>query len=203
MTSRIVAGLFLLLFIPAGTALAQIQASVKAGLNFATVSGDFDVGAHKNFRVGGVFGGGVSVGVTDMIRFEPDILYSMEGIRVNIEAVQDGPDYTAQLDYLRIPLLLRLSPGPDARGYVLVGPSVGFLVKKDIDSEADEEFQDDDLEDAFKDVDFGIVIGAGFSWNRTFLEGRYNIGLTNINDENGADEKNRNQVISALVGMRF
>lgn len=59
--------------------------------------------------------------------------------------------------------------------------------------------------DEIKGIDFGINFGLGYKLaSGIFLDARYNLGLSNINDLEGSDElKNQNQVIQVSVGYLF
>jgi hypothetical protein len=201
MRVRFVVGLFLLLTLAAGTASAQtpMQFSIKGGLNFATITGDLGEGASKSMRVGGTFGGGASRVVNDRLTVDLDVLYSMEGVKIK---VTDGPfsaEGTAQVDYVRLPVLLRFGAGSGARSsYVLFGPSIAFLVraKQKIGAETS------DLKDELKNGDIGLVFGAGTTVNKIFVEARYTLGLVDTNKVK-SDVANKNQLISVLLGTRF
>jgi hypothetical protein len=197
MKFRFVVGLFLLLSIAAGTASAQtaIRSSIKGGINFSTVTGDAgDVS--KSMRIGGAFGGGVSVMINDKITFDPEVLYSMEGVKVKFS----GLEGTSAIDFVRIPLLLRIGAGSGARaGYIVLGPAIGIVTraKNSVDGGESEDFKSE-----LKSTDLAIVFGAGVQANKFFFEGRYMAGLTDLSKESG-DDSARSQVVGVLLGARF
>ncbi len=173
-----------------GTAWAQgIGGGVKVGVNFATVSGDIDV--DKSARTGMVFGAFLTVPKGALVAFQPELLYSMQGVKG-----KEGTDEaTFKIDEVQIPLLLRLG---GKSGHFLVGPSIGFVTRAKMEFGNEE----DDFKDELKSTDVGIVVGAGVSVNRFLIEGRYTAGMTNLNkDDNGGDNKSR--VFSVLVGVGF
>ncbi len=202
MKSRVVIGIFLLLTIAVGTASAQtaIHPSIKAGLNFATLSGDFGSDADKGIRVGGVFGAGISTPVNDKWTLDVDFLYSMEGAKLTITEGSQAEKGTVQVDYIRIPLLFRSAVGSGPRAaYVVIGPSIGFLTR------AKAKFVGEtlDLKDDFKKADFGIAFGAGANLNeKIFIEARYTLGLTDVNSDD-SDVASRNRVFTILIGGRL
>src|SRR5690349_18716768 len=115
MRLRIVIGVCAILGVFAvTTSSAQSRASgatggVKGGVNLSSVSGDIDVGIDKSVHVGGVFGGFVTVPFTEMLAFQPEFLYSMDGVKLKgTGAGQTGFEGKANVDFVRIPLLLRI-----------------------------------------------------------------------------------------------
>jgi len=90
------------------------------------------------------------------------------------------------------------------------GPQVGFLVNSEIDSNPSSPNNGEISlsEDQFNKVDFSVALGASYKFRGGFfVNGRYNIGLTDIYDDSfnnllsGADAKH--SVIQAGVGFIF
>ncbi len=177
-----------------GTGSAQsVGGGIKVGANFATVSGDIE--AEKSMRTGLVAGGFLTVPVAPMVAFQPEVLYSMQGVK----ATDDGEEATAEIDEVQIPLLLRLGRNSGGTGgYLLVGPSIGIITKAKFTSGSDEE----DFKDDLKSTDIGVLVGAGVSVNRFLIEARYTAGMTNLNDDDSSDD-NKSRVFSVLVGVGF
>ena len=204
MKSRVLVGLFIL-FAFAGTAAAQVQPSIKGGVNFATLNGEFDEDegdeTRMQKRVGGVFGAGVSIPTgSDRVTFDLDVLYSQEGVKLK-GGVFGDTDATLRLDYVRIPMLFRIGVGSGSGGYFLVGPSIGLLVNAEYKSD---EGGTEDAKNFYKNADFGIAVGAGANIRKFFVQGTYMFGVTDINEDSGDKIfNNRNSVITALVGVRF
>ena len=197
MKSRVVVGLFLLLTIAAGTASAQtaIRGNVKVGVNFATITGPVDSGVSKSMRLGGVFGAGVSAVVNSKITFDPEVLFSMEGLKVKA----GSDEAKTSLDFVRIPLLFRINTGVGQRtGYLIVGPAIGLVARAKNKLKGG---TSEDIKSELKSADLAVVFGAGVQANKLFFEGRYTAGLTNLNKD--SDEANRSQVVSVLLGARF
>jgi hypothetical protein len=97
---------------------------------------------------------------------------------------------TAKLDYIQVPLLLRIgnSGKSGASLYGVVGPTLGFLARSQ------------GVTDQLKSTDFGLVGGLGVTVSRLLLEGRFTQGLTDFN-KGGTIYKNR--VLSLLIGVQF
>jgi hypothetical protein len=204
MKLRVFIGLFIVLAIT-GTASAQVQPSIKAGVNFATVNGEFDEDhgdeTEMTHRIGAAVGAGVSIPTrSDRVTFDVDALYSQEGVKLKVGQAGDT-DATLRLDYIRIPMLFRIGVGSGSGGYVLVGPSVAFRVNAEVKSD---EGGTEDVSDDYKTVDFGIAVGAGANIRKMFVQGTYTFGLMDTNKHSGDTTfDNRNTSITVLAGVRF
>jgi hypothetical protein len=178
---------------------------VKAGVNLSTVSGDIDVGVDKSTHVGGVFGGFATVPFSDMIAFQPEFLYSMEGVKLKSTAAGDSFEGKANVDIVRIPLLLRV--GRTAKGtkggYFLVGPSIDFITRAKQTVSSPPNIPDQDFKDQLKSVITSFVVTGGYSAGRGLVEARYTAGLQNVNDPAHDSGTNKTRVFSILVGVGF
>ena len=89
------------------------------------------------------------------------------------------------------------------------GPQIGFLVKaeNEIDFTSSNDLVKNssttvDSKDSFKSVDFGFNIGAGYKLESGLnFALRYNLGLSNIADNEGSTWKNR--VFQLSAGYTF
>lgn len=178
---------------------------VVAGLNFAKVGGsDVEDAKIRTGFVGGVYaawplGTGVS--------FQPEVLYSMEGAKSNT-----GGDAAVKLDYIRIPLMLRLAV-PTAsmtRPFVAIGPSFGFQTKCEISGSSGSTSVSASCDEVngiagggFEHKTFDVAgrVEAGLTFDtsgrRFIVGGSYSHGFTDVFKD--ADVKNR--VFSIFVGI--
>lgn len=187
----LIGGLLIVALTSSTAAWAQVGGGVKIGVNLATVSGFND--ASTTQRVGIVAGAFMTFSLAPMIAFEPEVLFSMQGSKLHFgtSGTIVSSDVTAKLDYIQVPLLLRLgnSGKAGASVYGLVGPTIGILARHQ------------GVSDELKNADLGLVVGAGVSLSRFLIEGRYTAGLTNLNKGGTAGYKNR--VLSLLIGLGF
>lgn len=181
-------------FLLAAPAQAQAIFGLKAGLNTAYFSGDDAAGTDP--RLGAVGGAFVRFDVTPAVALQLEALYSQEGA--------EDFDGTYKLDYVDVPVLLRLgvpvSPLADAGVYA--GPSLGIPVRSKFDfdngAEADEE----------TNLDVGVTVGVDFWSGPVGVDLRYTAGLTDVfSDEIGGLPVTaldiRNQAFTVTLGYRF
>ena len=185
--------IFILLFAISGFS-QNLQFGVKAGVNFATLSGDT---SGLNFITsihGGVL---VEVPISELFSVQPELLYSEQG-----SGGADGEKL--ELGYLNVPVILKYYA---AEGFsVEAGPQLGILLsaKSDFDGQGKE-----DIKKFVKDIDFGLNFGIGYKLESGLNFGaRYNIGLSNIEDEEddgfeSNDFKAFNSVFLISIGYLF
>jgi len=193
----------------------DITVGVKGGLNVADVSTDvadiqeldtssktgFVGGAYANFGLGGVFA------------IQPEVLYSQKGFK----ATESGSPLEASFktNYFEIPVLLKAQfPMTMLRPAVYAGPVVSFetscklgLTGGDTSVDLDCDSPEADAGDR-KKTDFGGVFGASLDLFVGPLvltvDGRYQLGLTNLNDDPDApDESVKNRVWQFMAGVGF
>jgi hypothetical protein len=169
------------------TMQAQTKFGVKAGANFANITGD-DVDDTK-IKVGINVGAFARFGLGDSWSLQPEVVFSTQGAKL------DGGKYN--LSYVNIPILAQYN---FKGGFnVEAGPQIGFLTSaKAKPDEGDSE----DIKDAFKSTDFALAFGAGYTTTANVgFNVRYNLGLGNIIDSD--DAKAHNSVIQVGVFYLF
>lgn len=178
---------------------AQINFGAKAGVNFATITGDdvesFD--GRTAFHVGVV----AEIVISETFSFQPELLYSAQGADYS----DDEFEGTFKLDYLNIPLMAKFYVG---EGFSLeAGPQVGFLMSaKDEYDFTGTAFksEEEDIKEFVKDIDFGINVGVDYKLEGGLNFGaRYNLGLSDANDSGDDSFTLKNSVIQAYVGYFF
>jgi opacity protein-like surface antigen len=159
-----------------------ITFGVKAGANFSNLKISFDSegGASPDGATSIFVGGLLDVGLTEKIHFQPEIQYSIEGAK-------DG-----DITYFNVPLMLKyyLIEGLN----IQAGPQLGLLV----DAEGGT--------DGLKSSNFALNFGAAYELvGGFFVDARYNLGLSNIAEEDPgfADFKVNTKGFQLGVGYRF
>lgn len=160
-----------------GAAQAQLKFGAKAGVNLATLTGDFADDA--KMKVGFNAGGLVEYKLTDKFALQGELLYSLQGAKT-----EDRTDYLfgeyeeeenkINLSYINIPILAKYYI---VKGFnVEAGPQVGILVSAKSKVEYTEVYDDGDglvtysessevdIKDNVKTVDVSFNIGAGYDF---------------------------------------
>ena len=176
----------------------------KAGVNFATFTGDGD---HNDTRTAIHVGIMAEFMISDMFAFQPELMYSAQGAKYS--DAQDGEgtyDGVFKNDYINIPLMAKYYV---AEGFSLeAGPQVGFLISsiEEYEEINTGEADDWDVKDKFKGIDFGINIGVAYKLEGGLNFGaRYNLGFSDLNDdpEYFGDTNFKNGVIQVSLGYFF
>jgi hypothetical protein len=171
------------------TANAQFQFGAKAGANFATLTGKGapdDGNTLVNFN----FGVYARLPVQDRLSLQPELVYSIQGIKFSGESWH--------VNYMNIPILLRYAAG--AGFGIYTGPQFGFLVS------AHDRYDGNSLtiKDAFHSSDFSWAFGLGYRIPQTKvgIDVRYNLGISNIGKERSfGDGSVRNSVFQ--LGLTY
>ena len=195
-----------LLFTPCSLS-GQISLGFQGGLSLATVGGSdldlFDPGYRKGFGLGAF----LELPVGDVLSIQPEILYLQKGFHES----EQGVDVTFALDYVEIPVLLRINVPVEGTvaPYFLVGPALGFKAGCEVTGEeggVEVKVDCDEAEAEIKSLDFGGVVGGGISFEagpgNIHVGARYNYGLTSL-DDSGEDEDVKNRAFSFLAGYSF
>lgn len=117
------------------------------------------------------------------------------------EQTVNGLTGSTSLQYLEIPILMRVNIGSRSRNgisiYGLVGPVFDINLKASLN--------DLDVKSKYESLDFGILGGVGIEITRFLVEGRFNKGLRNVLKSGSAgsitDIKTRS--FAVLFGLRF
>jgi len=158
-------------------ALAKFQWGIKAGLNFTSIRGNgmdtkFGTGAE-----GGLFG---RWNFAKDWSLQPELLVSQSNTTRSddfmVYYVNSGKadgSTAIKLTTLNVPVLLKYNI--NKMFSVLAGPQYNFML-----------FDNEDLlrddKDAFKKGEFSGNVGAQFNVSSVSIYGRYNFGLSNINN---------------------
>lgn len=115
-----------------------------------------------------------------------------------------GPRTTLSFDarYLEVPLFFRFSRS-NQRLYVLAGPYVGFRLAAEARETVDGITETRDFSDQIKRVDAGVSFGAGATFGRGLIEGRWTEGLRDAERGDSFETAVRHRVLAVLAGFRF
>jgi hypothetical protein len=108
----------------------------------------------------------------------------------------NGDDAVTTMNYLELPLLLRVNFGGSLKLFAFGGPSAGYLLGVN---------SDDDVisKDDFEDIEFGLHIGAGIGFGRFEVDVRYMAGLSDVSAADGNINDIKNSAFGAGLTYKF
>jgi len=169
---------------------------VKLGANLNQIDGQsFDNGFDLSYHLGGF----AELDFNKKWGIQPELLWSQTTGRTSSfntlypDLVNPNGSEKFKLNYLSIPILLRYNVGSLVS--LNAGPQFSVLLN-------DDKTLLENGETAFKNGDFAMVLGAQLNFKILRVYGRYNIGLSNINDIDN-QEKWQSQQIQLGLGLRF
>jgi hypothetical protein len=169
----------------------------KAGVNINKITGEsYKSGFNYNYLLGGF----MQFNFSKTFGFQPEINFVQSSSQFSDAAsdvyddiFREGSQRKAKLNYLKVPLLLNINVGPSKRVKLQVGPQVGGLLNQTIDSLKTNH-------DIFKKGDWSAVGGVWIQLPFVNIGGRYEIGLTNLNDIDNK-EKWKSQAFTIFAGF--
>lgn len=191
---------------------AQFYAKVgiKAGGNFNTLLGDGTENASPTFgfHMGGLIE--MMVNRKGNIFFQPELIYSLQGVSYDISDESFNSNEKISLHYLSVPLIAKIYlNGYSDEWFFEAGPNINFMLfaKRTLKGTLNGTpiREEADFSESYSATDLGLNIGFGHKFfDRTaFISARYNFGLTNINEYEDLDIKNNNSVLQLSVGFIF
>lgn len=153
------------------------------GANLTKFVGDV---SNQKFKVGLVAGAEFGYDVSERFGLTAGLLYAMQGSKTK------GADNNTNVDYLNIPVLANVYIVPGLA--IKAGPQIGIRTRA--------KYDDIDLKDDFKAIDFSIPVGLSYEISDFVIDARYNIGISNIAKDSG-DDKIRNSVFQLTLGYKI
>lgn len=192
----------------AGPLHAQARVGVLGGFVSSNVSfsgGDFTYAPSS--RSGFAAGLSVAGNVAPDVAVGANVLYVQKGYNIT----EGNVTYSVHGAYIEVPVLAHLYVGPQStRGFILAGPAVGFKAScTESESESGEgsiSASCDSQGAQIKSTDFSLVGGVGIAIRQLSVEVRYDLGLTNVDnnaDDNAAGISAKNHALLILAGLSF
>jgi len=186
----------------------EITVGVKAGLNFATMTGTMEdtlaSGAYPDaaYLVRGVGGGFVNLGLAESWSVQLEVVYTQKAGQWEYVVTQDDvtatTTQTIEIEYVEIPLFLkyRMPRESKLRPFLYTGPGIAFAAASSAKLKAvverlgntlrHDEYYASHISNA-KSVIMEIVAGVGLEWklgsNALTFEGRYSRNLGSVFDD--------------------
>jgi hypothetical protein len=193
---KILLSTFVLIIIATAANAQGFRLGVKAGANLNKIQGQsFNDGYNLGYQLGGFS----EIDFTDKFGIQPEVLFSQSKTKYeqNTSAAYQFSNLKSgdniRLDYLTIPVLLRINSGKLLT--FLVGPQFGIMVNN-------HETTVENGKNAFKNGDFGMAGGLQLNLKLLRLYGRYNVGLADISDISNSD-KWKSQQLQFGVGLKL
>lgn len=207
---------FLLLFVSVlftSFSFAQIKISggPLAGVNFASASFDpAQSGATYKTLTGFGFGAILNLDFAQGIGVQVEPMYLQAGVKTTgtIALTGQNVEVKNKVNYLEIPILFTytIATGKgQIQPYLLAGPSVGILLSAKF---TDINGNETDVKSTTKSTNFSAMFGAGAKMpvgkNTVFLEARYSLGLSNVNDNpNNTTQTIKGRGVQIFAGITF
>ena len=159
----------------------EVTFGAKGGLNLSTIVGDAN---NVSSIIGAHIGGMAEISLSEKFAVQPEVLFSMQGAKDDFG--------TLNMNYINVPVMAKYFVTEEIS--LEAGPQVGVLMSSKYDGE--------DVKDFYSSTDFGFNFGAGYKMESGLnFSLRYNLGLSNINDD--SNYTNINAVMQASVGYFF
>ncbi len=179
-----------------GGAFAQGQPNgnwgVKGGLNMAmeTVPG---VGS-TDMRLGLHIGVFTDIRLDHQFDFRPEMIYSMQGAKYMMSRYI----ITEKLDYINVPLMIKIFVNKNRKFSIDFGPQVGFLINAKISDGTTtiNVYNMDNYNKVYMSLNFGLSYKFNYGWE---IGTRDSFGLSQII----SGESNRNNVGLITFGHKF
>ncbi|WP_405211351.1 porin family protein [Dokdonia sp. Asnod2-E02] len=177
-------------------AQSDITYGIKGGLNYANLVYEFEDSNNDfldfNAKVGFYAGGFINISLSDKFALQPELLYSSQGAKLDIDYSQvlifdqndptfleNEEDVNVKQSKLLLPILLQYKIGSDFS--LFLGPQITYTLNFETEVDSDDElvvsrFQDDDK----IGIDVSARLGYKVSENM-MVELGYFRGLTNQN----------------------
>ena len=182
--------LFLLIATGSASVAAAQGVGIKVGPTFADFSSealDFDTrtGIHAGLFIGGNRDGVVGVQT------------ELNWIRKRVEQPLQAREI--RIDYLQIPVLLRINIGGGSanafRVFAVGGGGVNIKIADEVEGVT--------IDDGFEGADIPLLFGGGVEVARIIVEGRYEKGFRRINKLFSDFTEVKSQSFTILFGVRF
>ena len=176
-------------------ALSQgFHMGIKFGTDIQKITG---ASFSEKFAFGYHLGGYAEVKMSKSITFQPELFYSAVKLDTGSSFSQTYDSISLsklKFGYINIPLILSIKSGEKMA--LQFGTRYGIIVDDNLSLK-------NNVESAFKKGDFSVLAGVQFNFSKIKIYGRYQIGLTNLNDITGSTETWKSQSIHIGLGLRI
>lgn len=179
------------------------QVMPKAGLSLSAMNFQNSSYVDEKIRAGFTAGLAFSVKVTEKFSIQPELLFTQKGANYKRRIMDvTGPEIQTRLHYLEIPVMARYHVD---RFYLGAGPAFNLALggkSKVCGTETDIKFGDGVNE--LRRTDVTLLFGGGAMFplgkGNLVLDVRYGVGLSDIDNVSGSNDRTRNNHIAVTVG---
>ncbi len=199
--------------VPSLLALAAFAAPLHAQAGFGVLGGFVSSNittSHNDGTFSNSSRSGFAIGVSADGLLAPSVTLGADAMYVEKGAkfTGSGSSGSLKVGYIDVPVRLKLLFGsPSTKLFILGGPEVGFKVSCSNDFNIGVSGSSGcgaAENDAIKGTDFGVTFGAGVLLSQFSISARYDLGLTDINSSDNANNPNyRNHAFLILAGLHF
>lgn len=130
-----------------------------------------------------------------MFMLQPELHWLQKGSVVNDI---NNTEITSTLNYLELPVLLRINFGGSVKLFALGGVSAGYLLGGKLEGSVE-----DDVKEIYEDLDFSGILGVGIGLGPIEIDVRYHAGLADISKSGGSLGKITGSSFGAGVSLMF
>lgn len=189
--------IFMVSWFAALSGFTQFQAGVKAGADIQKIAGQ---SYSEQFAFGYHVGAYAQIPFEKKMGIQPEVYYSEVNLRkantispvysnLNLDSIKN-----IDLGYINVPILFYYKATKHLT--LQAGPKFGILSSTNLSTVGGE------IKDALKKGDLSMVAGFQLNYSGIRIYGRYQIGLSDINDV-AVKEKWTSQAIHIGVGLRL
>ncbi|MHC2992886.1 hypothetical protein OB13_15345 [Pontibacter sp. HJ8] len=200
------------------TSYAQgITFGPRAGVNIATqkLKGGNDARERESFNETVKYNAGPQVGavvnfaVNELLSFQPEVLLSEKGFRLEERQGGNHVKLVRKATYLEVPLLSKFTFGSEKlKGFTTMGPYAGYWMGGGKSFEMNDSWSRESID--FDKVDynrldvggsFGIGMACQLGTDALNLDVRYNFGLSDVNRYDAGDGVGEPKLSNRVFGI--
>jgi hypothetical protein len=198
---------FLSLMFISSLAFSQLGLGIKGAFTMSQLSTDIDDYTNA-MKAGYQFGAFVRIG--DKLHLQPEAYFTAKSGELESESGNFKQSFT--FNTIDVPVLLgyKILDPPAFNVRLQAGPVASFVASKSISftNNGIEEEATDEQKDSFKNVNWGLQMGAGVDFLFVNDDVRYELGLSNMYDKPsdalaGSPDKFNNNVFFISVGWKI
>jgi hypothetical protein len=184
---------------------SNLEAGVRAGVNFSNVWDERGQEFTADTKAGGVVGVFVGIPIGQILGVQPEILLSQKGFKGSGSLLGSQYSFTRTTTYLDIPLQVQIKPIQFVT--IVAGPQFSYLLQQKNEytfgSNSTEQNQEFNNDNARKNI-LGFTGGLDLIYQNFLLSGRVGWDMqTNNGDGTSLTPRYKNQWLQFTVGVKL